>query len=88
MKYFILKANHKFFIGMKNWLFSDLKQSIYLADHEDLLEYLNFNDFKADHPQANLFYGSYFKTLTKLCFNPSSYNYGRFAISIGLGIES
>lgn len=52
---------------MKDWLFSDLKQSIYLADRESLLEDFDFTDLKADHPQANLFYGSYFKTLVKLC---------------------
>ena len=55
---------------MKDWLFSDLKQSIYLADSKALLEDLDFKDFKADHPQANLFYGSYFKTLAKLCSIP------------------
>lgn len=43
---------------MKDWLFADLKQSIYLADRDALLENLNFKNFKADHPQANLFYGA------------------------------
>ena len=70
MIYSTLKQPSNFFTAITNWLLSDLKQSISLADQPNLFEDVDFKDLKADHPQASLFYGSYFKTLTKLCLIP------------------
>ena len=58
-------------INIKHWLFKDLQQSIALVDEYDLFEDLDFCNLKADKPNANLFYGSYFNTLTKLCLIPA-----------------
>ena len=56
--------------SIKSWLFTDLKQSIALADQHDLFDDIDFKNLHANHPKASLFYGSYFKTLTKLCLIP------------------
>ena len=70
MKQTYLAKMLKLALSIKDWLFTDLKQSISLADQHDLFEDIDFKNLNADRPKARLFYGSYFKTLTKLCLIP------------------